>query len=93
MSMTEITRIIRKKVEKQGYKLEERESTSTTSKYFKLYFGDTSLLFRVSDHMTKANVITLRTDKKISPKLVENFIENRCRDLGARKVRDLLGGL
>jgi len=91
MSMTEIKRIIRKTAEKRGYRLEERESTSTSSMYFKLYYETTSLLFRVSDHATKANVVTLRTDKKISAKFVENFIDNRCRDLGARRTYALLG--
>ncbi|MBO7735535.1 MAG: hypothetical protein J6S67_23420 [Methanobrevibacter sp.] len=92
MSMNEITRIIRAEVNKQGYNLEERESNSSSSKYFKLYFDDTSLLFRVADHATKSNIMTLRIDKKTTAKSVEGFITNRCRDLGIRRMRELLGG-
>lgn len=90
MNFAEITRIIRKEVAKKGYELEERKSTTTNSWYFKIYSGKVSLMFRLSDHNTAKDVITLRTDKKITPKSVEGFVQNRCRDLSDRKMK-LLG--
>lgn len=91
MKINEIKQIIRQQVKNKGYELEERKSTSTNSWYFKIYSGDCSLMFRVSDHYTKSDVITLRLDKKLSAKSVAGFINNRCQDLSSRKVKQLLG--
>ena len=48
-------------------------------------------MFRLSDHPTKSDVITLRTDKNLSYKQLVRFVENRCRDLSDRKIKALLG--
>ena len=93
MQISEVTRIIRNEVKKQGYLLEERASQSSSSQYFKLYSGDTSLMFRIADHATKSNIMTLRIDKKTTARSVEGFIRNRCRDLGARHVRNILNAI
>lgn len=92
MTINEVRSIILAGARKKGYYLEERKSVSTGSWYFKLYSGDnTSLLFRVSDHKTKADVITLRIDHKLTRDMVIRFINNRCSDLGARHLKLVLG--
>lgn len=91
MNSAEITRIIRQEVRKKGYELKERQSVSTTSQYFEIRSGAYSLLFRIADHATHADVITLRVDKKVTPRSVEGFIRNRCRDLSDRKMKGILG--
>ena len=91
MSTAEIIKIIEKTVDKKGYDIETRKSISTESVYFKIYSGDYSLLFRISDHATKKDVITLRTDLKLTPEKVEGFARNRCRDLSDRKLKGVLG--
>lgn len=91
MKINDIAQIIRKEVKKNGYSLEERKSLTTDSWYFKIYSGDTSLMFRVSDHQAKSNVITFRTDKNFSVQSVIGFAHNRCMDLSHRRVKTLLG--
>ena len=77
MQINDIKRIMKQEVEKKGYILEERKSTTTNSWYFKICAGKQSLMFRVSDHQTKADLITLRIDKHITEKSVVGFIDNR----------------
>lgn len=93
MTIEQVTKILRDGAERRGYIIEERPSSSTSSRYFKLFSGDTSLMFRVADHKARpdANVITLRLDKKNTPQGVERFIANRCADLSYRRTRELLG--
>lgn len=91
MNIHEIKNIINKQVTKKGYYLEERPSTSSNSWYFKIYSGDSDMLFRVSDHNTRSNIVTLRLDKCTSVKNVESFINNRCQDLSDRTLKKLLG--
>lgn len=91
MKINDIRRVIRNEVQKKGYGLEERQSVSTNSWYFKIYSGDTSLMFRVADHRTKTDVITLRVDKNFSTQSVIGFVRNRCQDLSNRRLRMLLG--
>lgn len=78
-------------IQRKGYEFEERKSSSSNSWYFKIKSGEYSLLFRVSDHKTGSNVITLRVDKNTNYKVVERFIGNRCEDLSARVVKAALG--
>ena len=59
MEINEIKQIIEKHVKRKGYRLEERKSTSTGSWYFKIYSAEVSLLFRVSDHKTKKDNVSL----------------------------------
>jgi len=92
--MTKIETIrkeVKRAAEKRGYKLEERQSSSTNSWYFKISACDQSLLFRISDHKTSANVITLRIDKSTSYKNIISFINNRCNDLSVRVIKTALG--
>lgn len=91
MKVNDVVSIIRAEVNRRGYKLEERKSVSTDSLYFKIYSGDTSLMFRLSDHQTKSNIMTLRVDKKTTAQSVRGFINNRCQDLSHRHVKALLG--
>ena len=91
MEMENIAKIIRAEVNKKGYNLEERKSVSTDSWYFKIYDEKYSLLFRLSDHNTKKDVVTLRVDKKLTQKAVQTFIQNRCNDLSKRRLKGLLG--
>lgn len=86
-----IRKAVRTAAQKRGYELEERKSSTTNSWYFKISTGDESLLFRISDHKTETNVITLRLDKKTSYKNIVGFIDNRCNDLSARVIKKALG--
>ena len=49
-------------------------------------------MFRVANHKTKANITTLRLDKKVNRQQVEQFAANRCKDLGRRVVKSFLLG-
>lgn len=92
MTITEIKKILEKEINQKGYSLEERKSTSTDSWYFKIYSGAYSLMFRVANHKTKANITTLRLDKKVNRQQVEQFAANRCKDLSKRVVKSFLLG-
>ena len=92
MTMPEIKRIIEQQVSKRGYYLEERPSNTTGSWYFKIYASpEVSLLFRVSDHKTQKDVITLRIDRQPKYNDVVSFVNNRCKDLGYRHTKAVLG--
>ena len=91
MEINEIKQIIEKHVKRKGYRLEERKSISTGSWYFKIYSAEVSLLFRVSDHKTKKDIITLRLDHKLTREAVIRFTNNRCEDLSYRRLKTLLG--
>ena len=90
MSINDIRDIVIKQATSRGYRCEERKSSSTDSWYFKIYSIDTSLLFRVSNHTTRKNVITLRTDRKMRREDVLRFVNNRLDDLSFRRVKSLL---
>ena len=92
MNINEVKQIIQAQIKRKGYLLEERKSVSTGSWYFKIYASpDVSLLFRVSDHKTKKDVITLRLDHKLTRDGVIRFVNNRCQDLSYRHVKLTLG--
>ncbi len=91
MTYQQVANIIFREAKKAGYVVEERKSISTNSVYYKLANNTCSLLFRVSDHNTRSNVITLRIDRKSTDKTAENFIKNRIKDLGYRTVKTVLG--
>ena len=94
MNYQAISNIVIPELKKSGYRYEEIKSVSTSSIYYKIYSGDESLLFRISDHKTSKDIKTFRidvgTDKKNSTKLVL-FVKNRIADLSYRKVRSYLG--
>ncbi len=91
MTYEQVAQIIFKEAKRAGYVVEERKSVSTSSMYYKLSSGKYSLLFRISDHKTKSNVITLRIDRKRTIKNVECFVKNRIKDLGYRALKMELG--
>lgn len=92
MNINEVKKIIEETIRRKGYVLRERKSASTGSWYFEILSpSNVSLLFRVSDHGTKKDVITLRLDHRINPDRVRNFADNRCRDLSYRCVKKVLG--
>lgn len=91
MKMENVAQIIKQEAKKKGYEIEERKSVSTDSMYFKIYSDKYSLLFRLSDHPTKSDVVTLRVDKNLTYKQIIRFVDNRCRDLSDRKLKLLLG--
>lgn len=67
-----------------------RHSASTNSQYYKLVNGRTSLLFRISDHDTKADVSTLLISKKISEQTIRQYVRNRIKDFRKRSLKALL---
>lgn len=85
MTINGIKQIFQSVAMQKGFQLEERPSASTNSYYFKLHGPSTSLMFRVSDHPTRDNIITLRMDMKLNPDRVRGFILNRCADLSLRQ--------
>lgn len=91
ISYAQIAQIIYKEAKKAGYVVEERRSVSTSSVYYTVKYESCSLLFRVADHKTKSNVITFRIDHKSSLQAAENFVKNRMKDLGHRRLKLLLG--
>ena len=91
MKINEVKQIIEEQIKRKGYRLEERKSSSTGSWYFKIYSAEVSLLFRVSDHKTKKDIITLRVDHKLTRDAIIRFTNNRCEDLSYRRVKTLLG--
>ena len=91
MSYEQIAQIIFKEAKKAGYVVEERRSVSSNSMYYTLHGAKCSLLFRVSDHKTTSNVITLRIDHKSTSKTAESFVKNRIKDLGYRELKLSLG--
>ena len=91
MTYGQVAQMIFKEAKKAGYKVEERKSVSTNSMYYTLYGDKCSLLFRISDHGTKSNVITLRIDRRSANKTAESFIKNRIKVLGYRELKESLG--
>lgn len=91
LNIETVTQTVKRIVEKKGYTLEVRKSTSTDSWYYKIYCGEYSLMFRISDHATYKDVITLRLDKVKNQVNLERFINNRCHDLSDRILKEELG--
>lgn len=74
-----------------GYKIEKRPSQSTNSCYFKITNRYTSMIFRISDHKTHKNIMTLRLDKENSEETVKKFVRNRIKDFNRRSCDTVLG--
>ena len=91
MSYEQISAIVFKEAEAFGYKVTERRSLSTNSVYYTIYAGKVKLMFRVSDHGTNKNVITLRIDHKNVSKIAVSFVKNRIKDLRYRNLKSVLG--
>jgi len=85
--MSEVRRIITSEIKKSGITFKEIESKSTDSVYFKLFYGEADLLFRVSNHKSIKNIITLRIDRKSTPETIKAFTKNRIKDLSYRKMK------
>jgi len=90
MDINTVRNIIKKEIQRKGYELEERKSTTSESWYYKIYNGNNSLMFRISDHKTNSNIITLRVDKKLNRKTLDAFIRNRCDGLSRRVLDSFL---
>lgn len=91
MKMNGALNIIRQELKKSGLKVSERNSVSTSSVYFDIKGSRASLLFRVSDHKTYTNVITLRVDHKLTEQAVRGFVKNRIMGLQKRDLNLILG--
>ena len=91
MIMSEAEKIIERIADQKGVRYEKRQAVNTASVYYTIYSGESSLMFRVSDHPTKDMIITLRTDCGATYKVVADFMEARCRDLDKRRLNELLG--
>lgn len=93
MTLEQVTMLIKKEIGSMGYEVEERKSTTSKSLYFKIRTAKASLLFRVSDHRPNTNVITLRTDKKLTDQQVRAFARNRIKDLQKRSLYTILNSI
>lgn len=91
MTYETISKIIFKEVEALGYRVTERKSVSTNSVYYTLFSSKSQLMFRVSDHKTDKNIVTLRVDQKGVEKNAIHFIRNRIKDLQYRNLKAVLG--
>ena len=91
MTYEQVAHIIFKEAKKLGYVVEERKAVKTTSRYYDLSNGRSTMQIRVSDHSTNSNVITLRIDRKNTEQTVSNFIKNRLSDLDRRDRKLVLG--
>ena len=78
---------IRQELNRAHVDYREIESKETESVYYKLYLGNTSMLFRISDHPTKKDVSTLRFDHKTSEENVRRYTRNRIKDAKSREVK------
>lgn len=91
ISYAQVSQIVFKEAKKAGYVVEERKSVTTSSVYYTVKSDTCSLLFRVADHKTRSNVITFRVDYKSTLTNLENFVKNRMKDLGHRRLKLALG--
>ncbi len=91
MSHEQVAQIIYKEAKRVGYVVEQHKSGSTNSVYYTLHDGKFSLHFRVSDHATNKNVITLRLDRNNSLDSAVKFVKNRIKDLATRELKLTLG--
>jgi len=92
MTLNHVDAIVTQALKKSGYTSERRESVSTNSIYYKIYSSSgCDLMFRVADHSTKSDVITLRVDKKLTEQSIKNFVSNRVADLGHRALKKFFG--
>lgn len=93
LSIEAVTNIIVKELKQSDYAVDVKrmDSKSSQSCYFSIK-GDSgvSMLFRISDHPTKKNVMTLRVDKKLNKQQVQRFVHNRVKDLKQRTLKVLL---
>ena len=87
MTKNGVRDIIKQELNKARMNYREIESKETESVYYKLYLGNTSMLFRISDHSTKKDVSTLRFDHKTSEDNVRRYTRNRIRDAKSREVK------
>lgn len=92
MTYQDAARIINQELKKSSYNYEEIKSKTTNSLYYKIYSSSESLIFRVSDHNSKKNILTYRIDKhKNNNNNLKKFVQNRVKDLQVRTVKSLLG--
>lgn len=83
--------IIRRELKRSGYDVTERKSLTTKSVYFDVSNIDVNLCFRVSDHSTVKNVITLRVDMIKNEAEVVGFVRNRIGGLRKRSMKRFYG--
>ena len=91
MNMETVRFIIKKEVQRMGYDIDERKSTTSDSWYYTISNGTESLMFRISDHRTRSNVVTFRIDKTTKQIQLVRFIHNRCEGLSKRTLKKALG--
>ena len=84
--------IIRRELKKSGYEINERKSLTSNSVYFCIKgSSESQLLFRVSDHGTQKNIVTLRVDMAKSEKEIIGFVKNRIMGTQKRALRNFYG--
>ncbi len=90
MNLEQVRQILFKETKRKGYVLEERPSTTTSSRYYIIRSGEESVEFRVSDHPGNTKMLTLRLDHRLNPESVSGFINNRIKALSYKRVMGLL---
>lgn len=90
MTKNGVRDIIKQELNKAKMNYKEIESKETESIYYKIYFGNSSMIFRISDHPTKKDVSTFRFDYKTSAENIRRYARNRINDAKAREVGAVL---
>ena len=93
MTKNGVKDIIKQELNKAKVRYEEINSKETESVYYKIYFDNSSMLFRISDHPTKKDVSTLRFDYRTKEDNVRRYARNRIRDAKQREVGAVLDSL
>lgn len=90
MTKNGVKDIIKQELNKAKMHYKEIESKETESVYYKIYFGNSNMVFRISDHPTKKDVSTFRFDYKTKEDNVRRYARNRIKDAKAREVGAVL---
>jgi len=91
MTKNGVRDIIKQELNKARMDYREIESKETESVYYKIYLGNTTMIFRISDHPTGKDISTFRFDHKTSADNIRRYARNRIEDARVREVRAVLG--
>lgn len=79
------------KIAGSEWQLHVMQSHSTNSRYYKLINSKTSLIFRISDHITYKDMSTLVISKHVTEMAIRNYVRNRVKDFRKRTLNVILG--
>lgn len=86
MTLNGVRDTIKQELRKKSLHFEEKESNSTNSIYYTVYFTHTKMLFRISDHFTSKDVSTFIYSDKTTVSQLARYVENRIKDAKTREL-------